>query len=463
MKTFFTTSISLIILLNVADAQFSENFDQGLTSLTSNCWTMTSGIIYTTSATNVINGTGSLYIDPSPNNSVESVATPFLNVNSTSFTVSFKYKLTSKLATNATRIINIGLTDKNGVFNSLETITLNKNSSTSVVNQNSTYTLPATGVFRLEILNSSVNGDGNSKIIIDDLWASASAYYGPVSLCNPAAAANNDTYSSSTISTVTGNVLFNDNIPADNDSYSVALVSAPSTGTLVLNANGSFTYTPSTTYTGGTISFSYKINDNGYSPTTSNTALVNINYASPVVLPIRLISFIATVSGSIVEVKWIADDNNTGDYFEIEKSYDGKTFSAIEKIYATINEGVKEYRYFDGFSGAAVRYRLKIVNKDLSVSYSKVAMIKGNAETLGLQVTENPVRAKLGISYSSSEVSQALISVYTIAGIKVYNEKANVNNGTNSIRVAVDNLNPGIYIITVSTSTSRQAVRFVKS
>lgn len=280
--------LTVILLVSInASAQFSENFDQDITSLSSNCWVINQ-VNYSTTAGNVINGTGSAYTNPPTSGSGErTLATPFLKMTSTTLSVSFKYKVSSKIAGQSTRTINIGISDRNGVFTSLQIITLDKNSPTTVFTHNATYTIASTGVYRLELRIGGATGDGNSRVIFDDLNVSAPAYYGPAIHCNPAANAVNDTYSSETISNVSGNVLQNDQFPADNETYTAVLVTPPTQGTLVLNADGTFTYTPALGYTGGTITFTYNVVDNGYAPATSNTATVTINYSMLVIMPLR--------------------------------------------------------------------------------------------------------------------------------------------------------------------------------
>src|SRR5438309_3101270 len=66
-------------------------------------------------------------------------------------------------------------------------------------------------------------------------------------------------------------VLGNDT-DAEGDPLTAILVSGPSHGTLALNANGGFTYTPAANYN-GLDSFSYKANDGGLD---SNVATVTI-------------------------------------------------------------------------------------------------------------------------------------------------------------------------------------------
>jgi gliding motility-associated-like protein len=69
------------------------------------------------------------------------------------------------------------------------------------------------------------------------------------------------------------NLLTNDSDP-DGNTLIASLVSAPAHGAVVLNANGTFTYTPNANYT-GTDSFQYQACDNG-TPSLCKTALVTI-------------------------------------------------------------------------------------------------------------------------------------------------------------------------------------------
>src|SRR6185312_12455969 len=90
----------------------------------------------------------------------------------------------------------------------------------------------------------------------DSNVATVSINVGPV---NDAPAAQNDTAATAEDSAVGGNVLVNDT-DADGDALSAVLVSGPAHGSLTLNLDGSFTYTPAADYNGAD-SFTYKAND----------------------------------------------------------------------------------------------------------------------------------------------------------------------------------------------------------
>ncbi|MGH3477235.1 MAG: Ig-like domain-containing protein, partial [Nocardioidaceae bacterium] len=95
-----------------------------------------------------------------------------------------------------------------------------------------------------------------------------------VTASNDAATAVDNAYSTGEDTTLTVNapgVLGNDSDP-DGDPLTAVLGSGPSHGTLTLNANGSFSYTPAANYN-GTDSFTYRASDG---TTTSNLATVTI-------------------------------------------------------------------------------------------------------------------------------------------------------------------------------------------
>lgn len=103
-----------------------------------------------------------------------------------------------------------------------------------------------------------------------------------VTSTNQPPAAVNDSYSTSQGTAVTiaaPGVLGNDTDPDEGGTLTATIVQAPpsSAGTLTLNANGSFTFTPADDYT-GTTSFTYRARDNANAD--SNVATVNIEVRS---------------------------------------------------------------------------------------------------------------------------------------------------------------------------------------
>jgi VCBS repeat-containing protein len=105
-----------------------------------------------------------------------------------------------------------------------------------------------------------------------------------VTALNDAPTATNDSYSTNEDTALTApapGVLSNDS-DVENNSLTAVLVSGPSHGTLTLNANGSFTYTPASNYNGSD-SFTYKAND-GNADSSVVTVSITVNAVNDVPL-----------------------------------------------------------------------------------------------------------------------------------------------------------------------------------
>ena len=107
--------------------------------------------------------------------------------------------------------------------------------------------------------------------------------------------ANNDAYSvvSGTTLTVTGPGVLSNDTDANGNSLTAVLATGPTHGTLNLNANGGFTYTPIASFS-GTDSFTYMANN---SQANSGVATVNITVTAPVNQP-PVVSLTSPASGT---------------------------------------------------------------------------------------------------------------------------------------------------------------------
>jgi hypothetical protein len=263
--------------------------------------------------------------------------------------------------------------------------------------------------------------------------------------------------------------LTNDNTPENNEVYSAVLVQNVEKGTLVLNANGTFTYTPALNFAGGPITFTYRINDGGFNPLTSNVATVTLNYAMQgplTVLPVKLLNFSGNVVNQRAELKWTLEANETGEFIQVEKSTDGKTFDPFSIIMNTAKAGSENYSSTDAsLLTATTYYRLKMVNKTGSFSYSKIIVLRNSTEAKASTITvlRNPVQASIVFNYTSTETGEATITVYNAAGLKMLSFQHTMQKGINSIdKPLPSNFNNGTYIMEVIKNNERSVVKLLK-
>jgi hypothetical protein len=182
-----------------------------------------------------------------------------------------------------------------------------------------------------------------------------------------------------------------------------------------------------------------------------------------ITLPVKLLSFQASLAKDFAQLNWSVADNETGNYFEVERSADGKNFSTVAVVSTTQKQGDDVYSYKETAQASAY-YRLKIVNKDRSVSYSKIILLKAQSEAGStLRLFQNPVQETLTFSFTTATSTGNEISVYNLVGTKVYGEKITVQKGTNSLSVKLNSyLTPGTYILVVKNNTETNTAKFIK-
>lgn len=145
---------------------------------------------------------------------------------------------------------------------------------TGVVTTNGTAVISGTNI----VFTPATNFFGTVTLIYtvsDGTNTSTGTITVTVNPVNDAPVANNDAYTTGAETTLTipvGGVLTNDT-DIENNPLTAVLVSPPAHGTLVLDPNGSFTYTPAANYTGPD-SFTYRANDG-----SSNSAPATVSIA----------------------------------------------------------------------------------------------------------------------------------------------------------------------------------------
>ncbi|MCF6386576.1 Ig-like domain-containing protein [Mycobacterium sp. MBM] len=206
---------------------------------------------------------------------------------------------------------------------------------TLTLNTDGTFTYTPNADFNGTDSFSYTAGDGTATSSV----ATVSITVTPV---NDAPIANNNSYSTGEDSTLTGNVLSNDT-DADADALTATLVTGPTHGTLTLNADGSFTYTPTTDYT-GLDSFTYQTSDGS---ATSNTALVTIAVTAVNDAPVAVDDTFTTNEDTAVSGNVLTNDSDVDGDALTATLVDGPTHGTL-----TLNaDGTFTYTPTANFNG----------------------------------------------------------------------------------------------------------------
>ncbi|MBD0286291.1 MAG: hypothetical protein ICV79_12825, partial [Flavisolibacter sp.] len=172
----------------------------------------------------------------------------------------------------------------------------------------------------------------------------------------------------------------------------------------------------------------------------ANSITTNARLSSPAsTLPVKLLSYADNIVNNKVHLKWSVAENETGEYFIVEKSADGKQFSNASVVFASGNTGTESYVYNESDELTSdTYYRLKIANKNKSISYSSIVVLKSTKATAtnSISVLQNPVHSALTFNYTAAGENE--VNIYTTAGVKVYSTKASMQQGINSISLDVN-------------------------
>ena len=162
--------------------------------------------------------------------------------------------------------------------------------------------------------------------------------------------------------------------------------------------------------------------------------------ADPSVLPVELISFNAKAAEKQIDLIWETATEVNSDYFEIQRSSDGKNWAQLGSVYsAGESRKANSYSFVDlGPEIGMNYYRLKMVDRDKTFAYSSIKSV--NFEGRPTSLFPNPVLTRLNID---SEVLNTEIFIYDILGKEVLSQKN--EQGVRSIDVS--HLVPGPYLV----------------
>ena len=183
-------------------------------------------------------------------------------------------------------------------------------------------------------------------------------------------------------------------------------------------------------------------------------------------LPVHLISFQGNMNKSNkVTLNWTVADNEIANNFEVERSFNGRDFTTVGVVFASEKIGTEKYMFYETTSGTdKVMYRLKMIDKNHEVNYSKILIFQlKNTLANTLRIIGNPVNDKLTFSYTASATQIADVKVYDMSGRIVLKNKVNSLEGSNVVSLPLNStFKAGMYVVEVNNGIETQSSKFVK-
>lgn len=146
----------------------------------------------------------------------------------------------------------------------------------------------------------------------------------------------------------------------------------------------------------------------------------------PPLLPVALTEFKADFVKNAVDLQWntASELNNKG--FEIQRSVDGLEFEKLVFVDAKNGPNASIEQFYD-YKDADIKwpihyYRLKQIDLDETVTYSKIIAISTGKHNFGeINIYPNPVVDRIGIDLGNNDFRNLKIEIYSANGDLLYN------------------------------------------
>ncbi|HTE11195.1 MAG TPA: T9SS type A sorting domain-containing protein, partial [Chitinophagaceae bacterium] len=151
------------------------------------------------------------------------------------------------------------------------------------------------------------------------------------------------------------------------------------------------------------------------------------------------------LAGKKIGLNWEAVTDKSHNYFEVEKSADAVGFTSIGKIASGAPFSFTDYAPFNGNN----YYRIKEVDMDGKLTYSKIINIPYNEGKAGVRIYPNPVTDLLQLKINDRSTGNVDIKITDAQGRVVYTATDVENNG-NEIKINTHAFIPQVYILKVT-------------
>ncbi|HVF81274.1 MAG TPA: T9SS type A sorting domain-containing protein [Flavisolibacter sp.] len=169
----------------------------------------------------------------------------------------------------------------------------------------------------------------------------------------------------------------------------------------------------------------------------------------PSLLPVAFYSFAATYDKKGVQLTWSADTKDISGNFVVEKSTDGKSFTSVATIAASVSS-LSSYQHKDENVSSAtgvVYYRIVAKEKTGEVKYSSIKVVRLSKEiTTNLAIYPNPVQTTANLTLPNNwQNKPVLVSIFNSAGMQV--QTINIKAASQTETLNFQHLSKGIYVV----------------
>lgn len=177
-----------------------------------------------------------------------------------------------------------------------------------------------------------------------------------------------------------------------------------------------------------------------------------------ITLEAKKIDFAVQLKNHQPVLRWTSFINNRINYYELQRSLDGKNFETISRIENNYPDlAIKTYSFTDSRleNNIVFYYRIKIVAVNES-QYTQIAKIEVSGKN-GISMYPNPAMNYVQVSVVAAKTDLLKLTIHNMAGELLFIRDYNLVQGFNAIKLQnIDEWKPGIYIVRLNSPTINQ-------
>lgn len=196
-----------------------------------------------------------------------------------------------------------------------------------------------------------------------------------------------------------------------------------------------------------------------YNDLGSSVSFSRVTAATEGALPVTLVDFKARKEGEIAHLYWQTSAETNSDHFEVQRSTNGKNWTALGKVNAwNESNSLRNYFYDDAEPAPGINYyRLKMVDRSGQFANSSIESLRFEDRTTA-SLYPNPVAEKLKIRVDDWA---------KIDAIKLLNTQGQTffesGNGLSNREIDMKNFPSGTYLVQLTrTNGSVSVLKVVK-
>jgi len=166
-------------------------------------------------------------------------------------------------------------------------------------------------------------------------------------------------------------------------------------------------------------------------------------------LPLTLLYFKGQSAGTQNILYWSIQNQPDEGYFIVERSANGYLFNSVATMSGKAGAaGKQDYQYTDMHPlNGDNYYRLKIIDKNTSFSYSNIIALNANNISTSVKLYPNPTHNIVNISFYYNKEQDCTVNCFDANGKVTGHKLVHVHAGANNISVDISSYANGIYTI----------------